>query len=108
MTAGGEHRRWAGLTGVLLLILLLQGCEGGSGGSVAVSSSGSKAAVGPEMAAIEESQAGAQAVDGFDRMVVKTAELGLKSGDVRGSAEEAREVSGRFGGDVLSSQVYGG
>lgn len=109
VAVGGEYRRWAGLAGVLMLVLPLLGCSGGSGGSVGVSSSGgSKAAVGPEIAAVEEPQAGTQTVEGFDRMVVKTAELGLKSGDVRESADEAREVSDRFGGDVLSSRVYGG
>ena len=41
-------------------------------------------------------------------MVVKTAELGIRSGDVRASVAEARAVSARFGGTVLSSQVYGG
>lgn len=109
VAVGGEYRRWAGLISVLLLVLLLQGCGGGgSGGSAAVSPDGSEAAAGPEMAAAGGSQSGAQAVESFDRMVVKTAELGLKSGNVRESADEAREVSDRFGGDVLSSRVYGG
>lgn len=106
----GRRARQAGLAGALLVLILLQGCGGGgSGEGVGVSSSDeSEVAVGPEMAAVEESQAGAQAAESLDRMIVKTAELGLKSGDVRGSADEAREVSARFGGVVLSSRVYGG
>lgn len=109
MGNAGRRKRQAGLAVGLLVLILLQGCgDGGSGGSVVVSSDGSESARGPEMAAVEASRSGAQAVDGFDRMVVKTAELGLKSGDVRESAEEAREVSDRFGSDVLSSRVYGG
>ena len=66
-----------------------------------------------EMAVAQESEVVAQesgAVTGqvFDRMVVKTAELGVRAGDVRGSAEEARRVAERFGGEVLSSRVYAG
>ncbi|QIN84866.1 DUF4349 domain-containing protein [Rubrobacter tropicus] len=104
-----EHRKGSWLIGAFLLVILLsQGCGGGgsgeSGGVAVSSSDGSEAAVGAEMAAVRGSRAGT--VEGFDRMVVKTAELGLRSEDVRGSAAEAREVSARFGGDVLSSRVY--
>ncbi len=41
-------------------------------------------------------------------MVIKTAELGVRAEDVRGSAAQAREVSARYGGEVLSSRVYAG
>lgn len=61
---------------------------------------------GAEMAVVEEP--GALTGQVFDRLVVKTAELGIKAEDVRGSAEEARQVAERFGGEVLSSRVYAG
>lgn len=41
----------------------------------------------------------------FDRKVIKTAELGIRSRDVRGSAADAQQVASRFGGSVLSSRV---
>ena len=44
----------------------------------------------------------------FDRLVVKTAQIGIRAGDVRGSAEEARRAAERFGGEVLSSRIYAG
>ena len=44
----------------------------------------------------------------FDRMVVKTAEFGIRGEDVRGSAQEARRVAERFGGEVLSFRIYAG
>jgi nucleotide-binding universal stress UspA family protein len=65
-----------------------------------------EAAGGAEMAVVQESGTVTEQV--FDRMVVKTADLGIRSEDVRGSAEEARLVAGRFGGEVLSSRVYAG
>ena len=106
----------AGAAGaLLLLILLLQGCGGESGsqagaGGAAQAPSMKEDAGGVEMAAVQEPvQEPGQVTEGvFDRMVVKTAELGVRSGDVRGSAEEARRVAGRFGGEVLSSRVYAG
>ncbi len=64
------------------------------------------AASGAEMAVVQESGAVTEQV--FDRMVVKTAELGVRAEDVRGSAEEARRVAERFGGEILSSRVYAG
>ena len=109
---GPTLRRGVGAAGtLLLLVLLLQGCGGGGGsqagtGSAAEAPSIEEDAGGAEMAAVQEP---GQVTEGvFDRMVVKTAELGVRSGDVRGSAEEARRVAGRFGGEVLSSRVYAG
>lgn len=104
--------------GLVVVVLILQGCGGGGmaqssggGGSVADSSM-EEAAGGAEMASVQESQTATgtatEVVGGFDRMVVKTAELGIRAEDVRGSAEEAREVSARYGGEVLSSRVYAG
>ncbi len=101
-----------GATGaLLLLIFFLQGCGGGGGsqagaGGAAGDAALQEAARGPEMAVVQES---AQITEGvFDRMVVKTAELGITAEDVRGSAAEARRVAERFGGEVLSSRVYAG
>jgi hypothetical protein len=102
----------AGAAGALLLLILLsQGCGGESGsqagaGDAAQAPSIREDAGGVEMAAVQEP---GQVTEGvFDRMVVKTAELGVRSEDVRGSAEEARRVAGRFSGEVLSSRVYAG
>ena len=45
---------------------------------------------------------------GFDgEKIVKTAELGMRAGDVRGSASGAQKVAARFGGSVLSSRIDG-
>ncbi len=100
----------------LLVVLLLQGC-GGAGSQVGAdgptedasmveAAGGQEAARGPEMAVAREP---VTVSDGaFDRLVVKTAELGIRAGDVRGSAEEARRAAERFGGEVLSSRVYAG
>ncbi|MBA3952693.1 MAG: DUF4349 domain-containing protein, partial [Rubrobacter sp.] len=109
--------RWTSRTGpgaagaLLLLVLFLQGCGGGGGsqagvGDAAPGPSMEEAAGGAEMAVVQESGMVTEQV--FDRMVVKTADLGIRSEDVRGSAEEARLVAGRFGGEVLSSRVYAG
>lgn len=100
---------------LLLLVLFLQGCGGGGGsqagmGSAAEAPSIKEDAGGAKMAAVQETgPVTDQVTEGvFDRMVVKTAELGVRSGDVRGSAEEARRVAQRFGGEVLSSRVHAG
>jgi Domain of unknown function (DUF4349) len=42
----------------------------------------------------------------FDRKIVKTAELGVTSEDVRGEAAAAQQVATRFGGTIISSQTY--
>jgi hypothetical protein len=56
---------------------------------------------------------GAQDVSGtlvppedFDRKIVKTAQLGVTSEDVRGEAAAAQQVASRFGGTTISSQTY--
>ncbi|MDP8900709.1 MAG: DUF4349 domain-containing protein [Actinomycetota bacterium] len=112
-----ETRRagWAGYGAagaLLLLVLFLQGCGGGAG------SQGGAAREAVGGAARQESAGGAESAgaqepgpitDGaFDRTIVKTAELGVRGEDVRGSAEEARRVAERFGGEVLSSRIYAG
>ena len=108
---GWKIQTGPGAAGALLLLLLfLQGC-GGSGSQAGAGSATQgplmeKADAGAEMAVAQESGALTEQV--FDRMVVKTAELGIRAGDVRGSAEEARRVAERFGGEILSSRVYAG
>ena len=113
MEAGRNSRKAFGTAGaLLLLVLLLQGCGGGAGESRSeggeASPSMAEAAGGAEVTSVQEPETGTEVVEGFDRMVVKTAELGIRAGDVRGSAAEAREVSASFGGEVLSAEVYGG
>jgi hypothetical protein len=44
--------------------------------------------------------------DDFRRKIVKTANLGISSDDVRGEAARAQQVGARFGGTILSSQTY--
>lgn len=41
----------------------------------------------------------------FDRKIIRTAELGIRSENVRDSAGEAQQIAGSFGGSVLNSQV---
>jgi hypothetical protein len=42
----------------------------------------------------------------FERKIVKTAELGVTSKDVRGEAAAAQQIATRFGGTIISSQTY--
>jgi hypothetical protein len=63
----------------------------GRGGELAAS-----AAEGPQSQVMSQ---------GFDRKIVKTAELGIRAEKVRESAARAQEVAARFDGSVLSSQV---
>jgi hypothetical protein len=42
----------------------------------------------------------------FDRKIIKTAQLGVTSEDVRGEAAAAEQVANRFGGTIVSSQTY--
>ena len=67
----------------------------------------------PDQAATSDRAGSAQDVSGpvvppedFDRKIVKTAELGVTSKDVRGEAAAAQQVATRFGGTVISSQTY--
>lgn len=41
----------------------------------------------------------------FDRRVINSAELGILSEDVRESAVQARQVTARAGGNILSSEI---
>jgi hypothetical protein len=59
-------------------------------------------------AAVDEAVSGAVVPhDDFGRRIVKTAELGISSQNVRGDAARAQQVAARFGGTILSSQTYG-
>jgi hypothetical protein len=104
----------SGVVGVLLLLLALglSGCGGSQdaaqhpGGVVAPSGR----AVGEQAA--EKAAVGETVVpgdwttqQGFDRRIVKTAELGIRAKDVRESAARAQQVAAQFGGSVLSSQI---
>ena len=105
---GRKNRSGYGAAGLFLLVaLLLQGCGGGGGSQAGAGGAAmQETASGPEMAVAREPAPITEGV--FDRLVVKTAEIGIRAGDVRGSAEEARRAAERFGGEVLSSRIYVG
>jgi hypothetical protein len=103
----------SGAVGVLLLLALgLLGCgafqdaaqhPGGvvaSSGRAVGEQAAEKAAVGE--AVVPEDWTTQQ---GFDRRIVKTADLGIRAKDVRESAARAQQVAAQFGGSVLSSQI---
>ena len=102
---------------LLLLVLALSACGGTederpSGGVVASSGRAAAEQAAPaaeEFAAGEASVPGDWAAQGgFDRKIVKTAELGIRAKNVRESAAQAQQVAAQFGGSVLSSQIDGG
>ena len=114
MRIGLCARSWT-VSILLLLVLFLAACAGGgeaaqSGGRAASKDPadvGQKPESGAEFAvagsALPESQV---AQDDFDRMIVKTAEFGIRAEDVRRDAARAQEVAARFGGSIISSQTY--
>jgi len=103
---------------LLLLALALSACASSveeppsDGGAAVKDRAGGVSKPGAEVAT--SGQAGAaQDVSGtvvpqedFDRKIVKTAELGVTSEDVRGEAAAAQQVVTRFGGTIISSQTY--
>ena len=111
---------------VLLLALILTSCSAGGGGA---QSAGSSGGYGPEEAglpaspgtgedgqaasagaasSVGQAQGAGAALSGFDgEKIVKTAELGVRSENVRGSASEAQKIAVRFGGSVTSSRIEG-
>ena len=123
---------------LLVLALMLTGCGGGGGAQSAGSSAGygpedagvsrsgpggegeaasasaaasAGASAAPSAAGVEEGAEGGAgaALPGLDgEKIVKTAELGVRAEDVRGSASRAQEVAARFGGSVASSRINGG
>jgi hypothetical protein len=102
----------------VLLVLALAACSGNETKSVdgGVSTArepvgmDSPAGSGPDLAQSSESGVGITedpaALGDFGRKVVKTANLGLRSEEVRQSAARAQQVAATAGGTVLSSQVY--
>jgi len=83
----------------------------GAKGVAAQDAASAGASAQPESGSASESQAQSPTQtlpEDFDRKIVKTANLGVRSEDVRGSAAEAQQVAARFGGAVLSSQVSQG
>ena len=65
-------------------------------GAVSAGDAGAREAVSGEMVPQED----------FDRKIVKTADLGITSDDVRGGAARAQDVASRHGGTIVSSQTY--
>ncbi len=110
--------KYLGASTLVLLVLALAAC-----GSSETKSDEGGVSIGRETAGVE-SPAGsgedlAQSSEGavgitedpatlgeFGRKVVKTADLGLRSKEVRESAARAQQVAATAGGTVLSSQVY--
>ena len=78
---------------------------GSAAGSAAQSSGAESAESGGAPSGASSAEGGTAAGGSFDRKVIKTAELGIRSEDVRESAEEAQRISARFGGNVSDSQV---
>ena len=106
------------LTAIAAVLLALTACskggegEQGSGGvavkdrveSVARPEAGTGSA--GEADAGEVVPAGVVPQDDFDRKIVKTADLGITSDDVRGGAAGAQQVASASGGTIVSSQTY--
>jgi len=107
-----------GASALLLLVVALTACGGGEtksdegGVSVGRETSGAGSPVGSE-SDLAQSAKGAvgiiedpAALGDFGRKVVKTANLGLRSKEVRESAAQAQQTAAAAGGTVLSSQIY--
>jgi hypothetical protein len=109
-----------GASALVLLVLALASCGGNetkSGGVDAptgreTAGVDSPAGSGEDLAQSSESAVGITedpaALGDFGRKVVKTADLGLRSEEVRQSAARAQQVAATAGGTVLSSQIYRG
>jgi hypothetical protein len=105
---------------LLLLALVLTACsrvgeESQSDGETAVEDRAveapvgvSKPGAGAEVAATGDSATGEALVppEDFGRKIVKTADLGITSEDVRGEAARAQQIAARVGGTIVSSQTY--
>jgi hypothetical protein len=111
--------RPVGASALVLLVLALASCgsgetkSGGGGVSTGREPAGveSPAGSGEDLAQSSEGATGitedTAALGDFGRKVVKTADLGLRSEEVRQSAAQAQQLAASVGGTVLSSQVYG-
>lgn len=111
-------RRRAAVVVFLMLVLVLPACGGGgaesagSGGGAAIPEAGPGERARDSSAEFAAAGVGAaedrSLQQGFERKVVKTAELGLRAEDVRRAAARAQQVAAEFGGSVSSSQTYRG
>ncbi|MDQ3637345.1 MAG: DUF4349 domain-containing protein [Actinomycetota bacterium] len=107
-----------GASALLLLVLALAACGSGEtksdegGVSIGREPAGvdAPAGSGSDLAQSSEGAVGITedpaTLGDFGRKVVKTADLGLRSKEVRESAARAQQVAANAGGTVLSSQVY--
>ena len=107
-----------GACALVLLVLALAACGGGetkrdeggvSGGretSVAGSPAGSESDLAQPAKGMVGTTEDPATLGDFGRKVVKTANLGLRSKEVRESAARAQQAAANTGGSVLSSQVY--
>ena len=107
-----------GASALVLLVLALAACgsgetkSGGEGVYPAREPAGvdSAAGSGPDLTQSSEGAVSVTedpaALGDFGRKIVKTADLGLRSEEVRQSAARAQQVAATAGGTVLSSQVY--
>ena len=103
---------------LLLLALALPACassveeppsDGGTAvkdRAVGVSKPGAEVAASGQAGAAQDVFGTVAPPEDFDRKIVKTAELGVTSEDVRGEAAAAQQVATRFGGTIISSQTY--
>jgi hypothetical protein len=110
--------RSLGASALVLLVLALASCGSyetkSDDGRVSVGRDpagvDSPAGSGPDLAQSSEGAAGITedpaALGDFGPKIVKTADLGLRSKEVRRSAAQAQQVAATAGGTVLSSQVY--
>ena len=90
---------------------VLTSCGGGeaAGSGGAAAPGGSMAESGAEFAAPASGgtdESGTQQT--FERKIVKTAELGIRAGDVREAAARAGRIAAGFGGSVSSSRTFRG
>jgi hypothetical protein len=105
---------------LLLLALALPACsrageEAHANGGTAAKDRAlrvSQSEPGAEVATTSDASAGEAVSDSvvppsdFGRKIVKTADLGITSEDVRGGAAEAQQVAAQYGGTIVSSQTY--
>jgi hypothetical protein len=110
--------RSLGSSALVLLLMVLVACgnsetkSGGGGVSVGREPAGvdSPTGSGPDLAQSSEGAVGITEdpapLEDFGRKIVKTANLGLHSEEVRQSAAQAQQLAATAGGTVLSSQVY--
>jgi uncharacterized protein DUF4349 len=112
--------RFLETSALVLLVLALASCgsyetksdDGGVSVGREPAGEDPPAGSGPDLAQSSEGAADITedpaALGDFGRKIVKTADLGLRSEEVRRSAAQAQQLAASGGGTVLSSQVYRG